>query len=82
MLFAKVTSPTNGYEWDRESVKLLDQDQFYEVLNLCIGGSHTSFSIVDIPQSFNSVNFTFYKLVDGEYIMHDILSDPQYNSYL
>lgn len=82
MLYAKVTRSDAGYDGDKEKIKVLSLDTYYPVTNVSMGGSHTSIFIDGIPESFNSVHFTFYKVIGNEFVEHDIFSDPIHNPYL
>ena len=83
MLYAKVTRPNSGYTFDKEKIKGLPSDDcYFRVSNLSMGGSHTSIFIDGYRGAFNSIHFTFYKVVGNKFIEHDIFSDPYYNPYL
>lgn len=83
MLYAKVTNPNAGYTHDKEKIKgLPSDDAYFRVTNVSMGGSHTSIFIQDYFGAFNSVHFTFYKVVGNEFVEHCIFSDPYYNPYL
>jgi hypothetical protein len=83
MLFAKVTNPNAGYDRDKELVKNLNHDVYYEVDRIAMGQSHTSVKLKDFPDWLNSVNLSFYKNYgDDEYTYHSIFGDPTYNPYL
>lgn len=82
MLYAKVTNPNAGYASDAEAVSELDSEIYYEIADVDMGSSSTRVKIVGSAHPYNSVNFTFYKKIDGVYNPHDIYSDPRYNPYL
>lgn len=83
MLYAKVTSPNSGYSNDKEKIKGLPSDDcYFRVANVSMGSSYTVIFIDGYPGSFNSINFTFYKIIGNEFVEHDIFSDPYYNPYL
>lgn len=83
MLYAKVTNPNAGYDRDKELVKNLNHDVYYEVYRIEMGQSHTSVKLKDFPDWLNAVNLSFYKNYgDDEFIEHCIFSDPYYNPYL
>lgn len=82
ILYAKVTELNAGYEGDRINALALDSDHYYVVSRVNIGGSSTSIYLEDDRKSYNSVNFTFYTIVDGKHKEYDIFSDPNYNPYL
>jgi len=82
ILYAKVTELNAGYESDRINALALDSDHYYVVNRVNIGGSSTSIYLEDDRKSYNSVNFTFYTIVDGKHKEYDIFSDPNYNPYL
>ncbi len=81
-LYAKVTEINAGYEGDRKNALALDSDTYYVVSHVDIGGYSTSISLENDSKSYNSVNFTFYTIVDGKHKEYDIFSDPNYNRYL
>lgn len=52
--------------------------------NVDMGGFHTDVTLKGMSEvTFNSVNFEFYlKNAQGEYVLHDIYRDPEYNKVL
>ena len=82
MLFAKVEHPNAGYGFDVQACKDLNPDKYYEVDVVDMGQSHTTITLKDVKGWFNSVNFGFYKEVNGLKVSHDVYSDPEYNPYL
>lgn len=83
-LYARMEHPNYGWPHDKEAVQKLDNTLYYPVYYIDMGGSSTSIYLtnISIKHSFNSVNFEFYELVDGEYVPYDIFSDPEINPYL
>lgn len=81
MLYAKVTNLNAGYTNDKEKIKILSRETYYPV-SVSMGGSNTSVFVHGYPGAFNSVNFTFYKVVSNEFVEHCIFSDPYYNPYI
>ena len=81
-LYVQMTKPNNGYACDKEAAKLLDPLQYYEVSDVDMGSSSTTIYLESNRFGYNSVNFTFYKLIDGKLEEYDIFSDPEYNPYL
>lgn len=84
MLYAKYVYENYGYECDQESCREhLTLGEMYEVGLVNMGGSCTDIELTGYPCTFNSVNFIFFKKNDeGDYIEHDIFSDPEYNPWL
>lgn len=82
MLYAKVEHPEAGYGHDVQACKDLNPEKYYEVDKVDMGQSHTTITLKNTIGWFNSVNFGFYKTVDGLKVSHDIYSDPEYNPYL
>ena len=82
MLFARVTNKAAGYPLDQKAVSDLNPNDYFEVSAVRMSQSSTSFNLVDDDNHYNSVNFSFYKEVDGQFIEHNIYNDPQYNPYL
>jgi len=67
IIFAKLIHPENGYEHDRERVKILDPNIKYVVTNVSVGRSSSSFGLAEFPgKSFNTIQFEFYE--DGRLI--------------
>lgn len=83
-LYARMEHPNNGWDHDKEAVKKLDSTLYYPVYHVDMGGSFTDIYLtnVSVKQAFNSANFEFYELVDGEYIPYNIFADPDFNPYL
>lgn len=83
-IYAKVEYPNNGYDSDIEQVAKLDSTLYYPVYYIDIGSSSTKIYLnnINIRNSFNSVNFEFYELVEGKYVKYDIFEDPDFNPYL
>lgn len=82
MLFAKFTHPNSGYAHDSKKVEGLELNNFYPVAGAIVGQSHTYVTLQGEAGTFNSVNFDFYKKENGEFVEHDIYSDPEYNPYI
>ena len=78
MITVKLMHPDAGYGVDKENMKKLEPNKYYEVSNIDMGQSHTYVYLVDIKGAFNSVNFEFYE--DKKLI--DIFSDKRFNPYL
>lgn len=67
IIFAKLIHPENGYEHDKERVKILDPNINYVVTNVSVGRSSSSFGLAEFPgKSFNTIQFEFYE--DGRLI--------------
>lgn len=81
MLFAKVTNTTNGYPYDQEKAKSADPTRYYEVDYVSMGQSSTTVHIKELGPT-NSVNLTFYKMHNKEFVEYNIYADPEYNPYL
>ncbi len=78
-LWACIDNHQSGYDRDRQRVKELgDVGSMFKVTSVDMGSSMTYIKLSGHDQSFNSVNFRFYK--DG--VAHCIYSDPVYNGYL
>lgn len=83
MLFAKVTHPEKGYEYNREYIKRLDFDTMYPVTLISMGRLHTHIKIEGVKGYYNSIQFTFYEgegEEDAEEI--NIYHSFTYNPYL
>ena len=78
-VLAKLNYPKYGYDIDIENVKILDDSIYYEVEYVYIGQSSTSFSLVGIDGSFNSVQFGFF---DENKEPINIFGMKEFNSYL
>ena len=77
-LFAQVTKPENGYQFDEDRARALIRDNskehLFEVTGINIGRSDSSVYLKDLPGYFNSVNFSFFiKVDDGRIKEYDIL---------
>lgn len=59
-----VETEVNGYNIDRENLKLLEIGKLYEVEDFRLGSYSSSVHLVGFDKVFNSVNFEFYK--DGK----------------
>lgn len=81
-LFAQFVEPSGGYAADKEQVKSLELEAFYEVSSVEMGQSSTAIKLVGSRDRYNSVHFKFFKSEDGEYKEHDIFKDPDYNPYI
>lgn len=84
-LYAKCISFTAGMNGDGEKCKeFLILNQYYKVKDVDMGGFHTDITLKGMSEvTFNSVNFEFYlKNAQGEYVLHDIYRDPEYNKVL
>ena len=73
-LIAVYNYPENGYH----PIKELEVMKEYTVMDISMGGFYTSVFLKEVPGSFNSVNFDFFK--DGK--QHNIYADPDYNPYI
>lgn len=78
-IYARLVHPKNGYDYNREEVKILDDTINYPVESVSMGQSNTSFIIKGIPGSFNSVQFEFF---DENFKCIDIYAMPEFNPYL
>ena len=80
MITVKLMHPDAGHEADKdkENIKKLRPNKYYEVSNIDMGQSHTYVYLANIEGAFNSVNFEFYE--DKKLI--DIFSDKRFNPYL
>lgn len=74
MLTAVYNYPECGYAPPSELVI----GKEYAVVNVIMGGFHTSVWLEGFAGAFNSVNFDFFE--NGK--PHDIYKDPKYNPYL
>ena len=76
-IIAKLTQPNNGYNHDKEQVKSLDPNAEYELYSCYVGRSSSSFTIVGVEGSFNTVQFSFYEngreidIISRFYNQHD-----------
>lgn len=82
ILYAKVSEPNNGHAHDKVNVQALNAEHYYVVSGVDMGGSYTTIYLESDKTDYNSVNFTFYSIVDGKFEVYNIFSDPQYNPYL
>ena len=78
-VFAKLVHPENGYGYNIEQAKNLDQKKFYTVSNIEMGQSNTMIWLEGLPGSYNSVQFDFYD--EGKSPI-DIYEMPEFNQYL
>ncbi|QPI13978.1 hypothetical protein MYO4S_00222 [Serratia phage 4S] len=73
MLVAKVTNVNAGYKYDQEkAADLLHKfgDNIIPIDRIFIGRSNTTVKFKDIPNDYNSVNFTFY--IKGNIALEEI----------
>lgn len=84
-LYALYNRPGAGFDSDKKNCQsLLTLNTYYEVSVIRVGDWLTDVYLEDFPNKcFNSVNFTFYKKdKKGNFIIHNIMKDPEYNPYL
>lgn len=81
MLYARFKYPENGSDTNKEYAKSipLKINERYAVEDIFMGQSNTSITLMDIPGSFNSIQFEF-ETSNGNPI--DIFKSKKYNPYL
>lgn len=78
-LYAKLTDPQNGWDYDKnrakELLKVIDSEEILRVDSIAIGRSSTDVSLTNLGNGWNSVQFTFF--VEGEkgLVEYDIFED-------
>jgi hypothetical protein len=69
----------HGYDYNKEDIKDIPVGTVFEVDDISISQSHTSFTCVGHNKSFNSVQFEF---IDDDGKPVDIFADARFNPYI
>lgn len=83
MLFAKVTHPEKGHDFDKRDINELDFNIMYPVTLITMGQSYSYIEVEGASGYYNSIQFTFYegeREEDAEEI--NIYRSFTYNPYL
>lgn len=82
MIYAKYVNDDVGYPCDiAKCKKFLKLNKMYAVESIDVGMSSTTIYLKNYYGCWNSVNFEFYKKVDGKYVEYDPYHDPQLSPY-